>query len=451
MSTIQQTDGESRVWHCSDRLSSLNAPDTTSGVLARKHRHPTTREDSFAAHIPRSRVDTRPPKPFLFRRVIVSSAAPSLPTLNRGSKLWIAVLLLMVARLAADERLELRLKRAQAAVQAATEYMSNKDALPRREPVRGLATLPAGSGVVEIILAERTDIEFIGTHLVKAIEYLGQRHRFQFLFDEHELKRRDIGIDVAVNCMVSDVPLSVVLDHVFLPIGLDYLIRDDILVITSQQAVAAAVETRLYDLRTCPQAMTPELVADVIRRTVRPGTWLREIEPQAGDRAAGTTDPPENRHGDAGQTASDADHPCVCGIAPIPEGLVVTQSWRGHQEIERLLAHLQSFYAPAAANDEADSPTPEQTVATLRSRLDLASTQIVRLQRTALELLEEAQRLETERDTEAQKIDVLKKQISAWQQEYRETLGQLERLKDRLVEFEDLQDRVESLRRPAKE
>jgi hypothetical protein len=103
--------------------------------------------------------------------------------------------------------------------------------------------------------------------------------------------------------------LELVLDN----LDLEYLVKHDVLLITTKEAAAKMVETRVYDVRRLSNYEAEEL-ARVISMTVAPETWLSEF-------------------GEPGV------------IEALPDALVVTQSQKVHRQIVDLLEQLQRHAA----------------------------------------------------------------------------------------------------------
>ena len=85
-------------------------------------------------------------------------------------------------------------------------------------------------------LEERLSIEFINTPLRDVISFLQEKSNMNFFLDKD-------APDTSVNIKLNDVPLSVILEYV-LPKGLGYVVRDNIIHITTEP-----LELRVYDVR----------------------------------------------------------------------------------------------------------------------------------------------------------------------------------------------------------
>jgi hypothetical protein len=90
-----------------------------------------------------------------------------------------------------------------------------------------------------------TKIECIETPLPQVCEYLGNYHNFKFQFDKAALKDMIIDYDpitctddVPITCTLKNVPLDIALRTILEPLGLDWYLGQNAMVITTRDIVA---------------------------------------------------------------------------------------------------------------------------------------------------------------------------------------------------------------------
>ncbi len=197
--------------------------------------------------------------------------------------------------------------------------------------------------------------------LAKVINDLSQKANVQIVFDEKALTESAVATDTPITKSTKDLPLRDTLDLVLRPVQLTHIIRDEVLMITSQTEAENRLVTRLYPVQDLvPQLATatggkPSLdgfdrLVDLIHATVAPQTWDTVGGP-------GSAQPFE----------------------PIML-LVVSQTDEVHQVVEHLLAQVRRVVAQTAgkANEQAkaeDSNEPILRVYTLLERSEDPSAQ----------------------------------------------------------------------------
>jgi len=135
------------------------------------------------------------------------------------------------------------------------------------------------------------------------------------------LEAESIGVDTPVTRRLQGVTLRSGLRLMLDPLELTYLVKDEVLLITTVKAASIERTVRIYpvgDLITPGsadkpgQGLTP--LVDIIRGTVEPKSW---------------------------------QHPGGADIEPwaLGQALVIRQTWAGHEEIELLLAGLRRAHS----------------------------------------------------------------------------------------------------------
>lgn len=168
---------------------------------------------------------------------------------------------------------------------------------------------------IETALNEATEISFVDTSLRDALDYIEDLHNFEIFLDHQEIL--DSGVDLQmlrVSLELSGVTLESALNRMLEPLKLDYLIDDELLVVTTRAKAAEHREVRVYNLeflRPLIGEIDFDDSAEVERHT-------KVIQDAVAWNAAG---------------------PGVT-ISLTPAGLVVRHNQRTHREIVELLNQL---------------------------------------------------------------------------------------------------------------
>jgi RNA polymerase sigma factor (sigma-70 family) len=167
---------------------------------------------------------------------------------------------------------------------------------------------PQAVARIEAALEQETSIEFVDTPLSEAVQYISNVHHITIMIDKPELTNVGIATDEPVNLIISDIKLESMFNLLLEPLELTYLIRDEVLMITTTEKAENTLETRVYDLRWLP-----------------PNTSL-----QMPELLQSSTDGPWKTTDGIGGTAT-----------PIEDGLIVRHTQRMHREITQLLEQLR--------------------------------------------------------------------------------------------------------------
>ena len=176
---------------------------------------------------------------------------------------------------------------------------------------------------IEAELAGNTEFEFVDTPLSEAVDYISQLHQTTIMIDENAISGEGVTIDEPINLAVQNIKLESALDLMLEPLALDYMIKDEVMMITSHMVAEVPSDVRVYDLPEMPGA-EPEKISELIMNTVDASvTWDQ-------DGGTGT-------------------------ITPLEDGLVVRTSQRVHREIEALFEQLEAHSAAERAQPEAEA------------------------------------------------------------------------------------------------
>lgn len=151
----------------------------------------------------------------------------------------------------------------------------------------GLVADPVPAEVrIQGVLVQPTTVEFVATPLSEVAQFLGHRHGIPILFDQPALEDLGCGTDTPVTLNIHGVSLASVLSLVLEPLDLDWLIRNEVLLITSRDEVANLLKAKVYPLAELLKAMSggqwgPDDLAEVLQRIIEPSSWDRAGGPGA--------------------------------------------------------------------------------------------------------------------------------------------------------------------------
>ncbi|MEX1097624.1 MAG: hypothetical protein WED34_16380 [Planctomycetales bacterium] len=181
-------------------------------------------------------------------------------------------------------------------------------------------------------LQETTEIAFADTPLEVAMQVLADLHDITIILDGPALEEAGIQPDVPVNRVVGGVKLESALEIILRPLNLDWVVRDEVLQITSAKVGAATLVARPYSIAGLTKlGVAPDAVARLLKV---------ELGPPGAERTADFDVGPPRLE----TVAVAASGPAV---VPVREDLVVVRhNRRAHARVARLLAELET----AAAN-----------------------------------------------------------------------------------------------------
>jgi RNA polymerase sigma factor (sigma-70 family) len=121
-------------------------------------------------------------------------------------------------------------------------------------------------------LEEETHIKFLDEPLADAMEYLAELHHLQYAIDQAAMDELGISTDTTVTAQFKGISLSSGLSLILRQLGLTYIIRDEVLTITTPESADSHVFVRLYPYRS-EWPMTLEQLAEAIHSSIAPDTW----------------------------------------------------------------------------------------------------------------------------------------------------------------------------------
>lgn len=192
------------------------------------------------------------------------------------------------------------------------------------------------------------DVEFVDVPMKDAMSFLADAHQITIIVDEAGLAEEGIAPDEPVNTILSGVTLESALGIMLRPLGLTYVVENEVMMITTEVKAEERRDLRVYDVRALEQdGTTSEKLADLIRKTIHRNQWagsrpaVRRVELDKnlylllyGDDGIVGVHPFASK-----QTYFDRN-PSDHAIETLPGKLVVTTNPLVHRKIADLLTQL---------------------------------------------------------------------------------------------------------------
>jgi hypothetical protein len=173
------------------------------------------------------------------------------------------------------------------------------------------------------------NFDFIEQPLSSMVEFVEDYYKINVEFDNVAMEEAAVSSDTPFQRSLPNISLGSALDLILRDLDLDYLITDDVLLLTTRAAIHGMTEVRMYDVRDIPH--------DEHGSKTLAGT----IEKTFADRN--------------GETLT---------VVPFDDVLIIRDSQKGHDEIEAFLATLRLALAGG------DVPTPKKLDSPKQSSFD---------------------------------------------------------------------------------
>ena len=99
---------------------------------------------------------------------------------------------------------------------------------------------------IQKALSETTEVAFADNPLEEALNYLEDLHRIEIWLDKQALQDEGIATDQQISLTMSGISLRSALRLMLEPLGLTYLIEDEVMKITTQAKADEKMSTRVY-------------------------------------------------------------------------------------------------------------------------------------------------------------------------------------------------------------
>jgi hypothetical protein len=123
------------------------------------------------------------------------------------------------------------------------------------------------------VLEEPTEMRFVETPLQHVVSYLTDHHKFDIHLDNRALEDVAIGADTPITRTVNNVRLKSGLELLLRDLDLTYLIKNEVLLITTKDKADTELLTRIYPVGDLAEGKNAETLMKAITSTVYPTTW----------------------------------------------------------------------------------------------------------------------------------------------------------------------------------
>ncbi len=192
---------------------------------------------------------------------------------------------------------------------------------------------PDHSKKVEEKLALPAEGQYLDTQLGDVVLDLQLRYDMRITIDNTALAADGLSRETPISLSLKGVRLGSLLNHILLPHGLDWMIRDEMLIFTTKKAAGENEDTRVYpvgELAARPGFSYESLLA-VIYGSISPDMWRVNGGPIASMTSL-----------------------------PARQALVITAPSRRHREIARLLEVLKELKPDSGLGDSTGTAIAEE-------------------------------------------------------------------------------------------
>lgn len=212
------------------------------------------------------------------------------------------------------------------------------------EPTITVGSTPADKKI-EMLLADKVDLNFDHIPLKEAINQLRTQKRFEIVIDYAPSQDGGVDPSLIVNYTGKGISLKSALRQILAPLNLTAITSDEVLLITTKDRAYAKTRVRLYPIGDLMPALSSSdhsemenAAADVVKtiandivQTVSPPTW-------------------NNQGGPGNLTVFGHDSPI----------LVISQSEEVHDQIADLLAQLRQVHRKQQAETTGQPAKPQE-------------------------------------------------------------------------------------------
>ena len=208
-------------------------------------------------------------------------------------------------------------------------------------------------------LSSQASANFVDITLKEAMDVIQTDHEIEIKFDLMNLNDNGIATDLPVNLVSEGVSLKSILRMMLDPLELDYIVENEVLMITTRTHAEETFDTRIYRLDGIREHFDDgefDQLPTIIRLTIQPHAWKVLGRPAAGGGMGG---------GGLGIVENDGANQNK-QLGPEPMGgmsakgtimafgnmLIIRQTQRSHEEISDFLDQLAAQFS----KEDAESP-----------------------------------------------------------------------------------------------
>ena len=123
---------------------------------------------------------------------------------------------------------------------------------------------------IQKALTETTEVSFTDNPLEEALNYLEDLHKIEIWIDKTALQDEGIAPDVQISLVMTGISLRSALRLMLEPLGLTYLIEDEVMKITTQAKADEKMSTRVYPVADLVIPIQPPMGLLTSSRLARP-------------------------------------------------------------------------------------------------------------------------------------------------------------------------------------
>jgi hypothetical protein len=159
-----------------------------------------------------------------------------------------------------------------------------KKAEPPKQAAEKEAQNETEPPVIEDVLEERATIDFDAAPLTDVIAFLKEHYNIPVDLDRDVLEEAGIAVETPITSHLKDIPLRSALSRALDDIHLDWLIRDDVLLITTRDVADQMMLALVYDVSDVVPAGKPDgdgsdvsealdQLSEMLQAVVAPQSW----------------------------------------------------------------------------------------------------------------------------------------------------------------------------------
>ncbi len=217
-----------------------------------------------------------------------------------------------------------------------SNVQEGKPAIPQQAKSLKQASYPAltkSELKIQVALDAKTEGNFPNVHLSDVMEYFQNLHGVNIYLDSQALKEQGLTADEPVNVSFKGISLKSALNLILNPMGLDYVVDNEVLKITTAEEVAHTFRVRIYPVADlCNSPEDYEALENVIRNTCLANESRRSKSYPVDDLVIG---------GPGKKKVVREYGSASISVVPQCRALVVNDTDRVHQKIVELLSQLR--------------------------------------------------------------------------------------------------------------
>lgn len=131
---------------------------------------------------------------------------------------------------------------------------------------------------IEAELEKPTEMDFQDQPLTDVVSFLSDFHNIPITIDVATLTEAKIKTDIPITRTLTGVKLESALNLILTPLKLDYVIDNDVMMITTAKQAEATTEALVYDLSRIPN-IEPKALSSIIMSVTKPEAWTEKGGP----------------------------------------------------------------------------------------------------------------------------------------------------------------------------